>query len=126
MSHPDGGIAEGDFFTDLLVSGHAGDDTALAAFTAGGWHRDAGWFRSQQSELSDLICEVLWDRTLTNADDEDRERYRARIHAEIGRLMDRSEAANAVETQTRTAARPAATGKTDKVVPPARQLSLLP
>ena len=49
VSHPDGGVAEGDFFTDLLVSGHAEDETALAAFTAGGWHRDAGWFRSQQS-----------------------------------------------------------------------------
>ena len=81
VSHPDDGVAEGDFFTDLLVSGHAGDETALAAFTAGGWHRDAGWFRRQQSELSNLICEVLWDQTLTSADDEDRERYRGRIHA---------------------------------------------
>ena len=126
VSHPDGGVAEGDFFTDLLVSGHTGDETALAAFTAGGWHRDAGWFRRQQSELSDLICEVLWDRTLTSADDEDRERYRARIHAEVGRLMDRAEAANAVEPHTRSAAHPAATGKTDNAAKPARQLSLLP
>ena len=68
VHHPDGGVAEGDFFTDLLVSGHAGDETALAAFTAGGWHRDAGWFRRQQSELSDLICEVLWDPTLERVD----------------------------------------------------------
>ena len=102
VSHPDGGIAEGDFLTDLLVSGHAGDQTALAAFTAGGWRREAGWFRNQQSELSDLICQVLWDPTLTNADDEDRKRYRDRIHAEIGRLMHRAEAAGASASQAGT------------------------
>lgn len=126
VSHPDGGIAEGDFFTDLLVSGHAGDETALAAFTAGGWHRDAGWFRRQQSELSDLICQVLWDPTLTNADDEDRKRYRDHIHTEVGNLIDRAEAANVVEPQASVTTRSAATSKQENATKPAQQLSLLP
>ena len=126
VTHPDGGEAEGEFFTDLLVSGHAGDDTALAAFTAGGWHRDAGWFRGQQSELSDLICQVLWDPTLTNADDEDRKRYRDHIHTEVGNLMDRAEAANVVEPQASVTTRSAATSKQENATKPAQQLSLLP
>ena len=126
VSHPDGGDAEGDFFTDLLVSGHAGDKSALAAFTAGGWHPEAGWFRNQQSELSDLICQVLWDPTLTNADDKERKRYRDRIHSEISRLMNRAEAANTPAPQASVATQPTATGKPDNAATPARQLSLLP
>ena len=126
VSHPDGGVAGGDFFTDLLVSGHAGGDTAVAAFTAGGWHREAGWFRGQQSELSDLICQVLWDPTLTSADDEDRKRYRDRIHAEIGRLMDRAEAAGVAASQASVATRSATTSKHENAATPAQQLSLLP
>ena len=43
VRHPDGEVVEGDFLTDLMVSGQAGDDTALIAFTAAGWHRNAGW-----------------------------------------------------------------------------------
>ena len=126
VRHPDGEMVEGDFLTDLLVSGQAADDTALVAFTAAGWHRNAGWRRSQQSELTDLICQVLWDRTLTNATDEDRERYRDRIHYEIGRLMDRAEAAADPEPEAGAATRPTTSVETAGAAPPAQQLPLLP
>ena len=124
VRHPDGEVVEGDFLTDLLVSGQAGDDTALVAFTAAGWHRNAGWLHSQQSELADLICQVLWDPTLTSATDQNRERYRERIHSEIGRLMTRAEAADAPEPETYAATRPTATVKTENAATPAQQLSL--
>ena len=125
VRHPDGEVVEGDFLTDLLISGQAGDDSALVAFTAAGWHRNAGWTRKQQSELADLICQVLWDRTLTRATDEDRERYRDRIRSQIGRLMDRTEAVDSPEPETKAATHLAATVEMENAAVAARQLSLL-
>ena len=62
--------------------GQVGDGAALDAFAFG------GWACREQAKLADLICEALWDLTLTIATYNNFEPYLNRIISEIGLLMD--------------------------------------
>ena len=48
-----GEVLEGEFSTNLLVSGQAGDHNAVVAYTTG------SWAPGDQAELADLLCKAL-------------------------------------------------------------------
>ena len=95
IRHPNGAVVEDDIGTDLVVSGRAGDDTALAAFADGNWlNRDA-------PDLADLICEALWDWTVISASDDDFERFCSSVRFETGLLLERAGANDTEQEQIR-------------------------
>ena len=114
---PNGEVLEGEFSTDLLVSGQAGGHTTLAAFTIGGWMPD------EQADLANLICEALWDWNVLNLSSDDFKSYNNRIRFEIELLLEHADA-DATERQTTRDIYQTFTAQPEMAVAAARQLSL--
>ena len=118
IRHPNGAVVEDDIGTDLVISGRAGDDTALAAFAAG------SWLNHDAPDLADLICEALWDWTVIGASDDDFERFCSSVRSETGLLLEHA-GANDTEQEKIPEVYQTFTANPEMAMAAARQLSVL-